>query len=294
MHKGKRILVSGGAGSIGSELVRQLCQKNKVYILDINESGIFDLVEELKPLWVVGRVGNIQDMETVKDVFDDFRPQIVFNCAARKHVPLMEYTPLEAIQTNVIGHYNLIHTAKTWECVEKFIFVSSDKSVNGNSIMGITKKMGEVMTTNQGKGYLSVRFGNVLGSRGSLMTIWQRQINSGESITVTHPDMERYFMTIEDAVKLVIKASEIGDGGEIFCLDMGKKVNVLELAKRLTEELKFGNIKINGIRPGETLTENLMTFEETNRAIKKEEFWIIPKYENETADKRVSKKMETK
>lgn len=275
MIKNKRVIVFGGAGSIGSELVRQLCKNNKVYILDINESGIFDLVDELKPAWVVGRVGDIQNMQTVKDVFDDFRPQIVFNCAARKHVPLMEYTPLEAINTNVIGHYNLIHTAKTWECVEKFIFVSSDKSVNSTSVMGITKKMGEVITANQGKGYLSVRFGNVLGSRGSLVTIWQRQLEQGKNITVTDTNMERYFMSIPEAVNLIIEAAEKGKGGEVFCLDMGKKVNIFSLAERLIDELKYGKIEIIGTREGETFTEEIMTEEEKKRATKTGKFWII-------------------
>src|SRR3990167_11303781 len=176
MMKNKRILIAGGAGSIGGELVRQLSSHNKVYILDTNESAIFDITDEIgsKNLW--GRVGDIRDYKTVHDVFDDFKQQIIFNCAAYKHVPLMEYTPLEAIQTNVIGHYNLIHVSKTWECVEKFVFVSTDKVVNSRSIMGATKRLGEIITLNQGKGYIVVRFGNVMNSRGSLLKIWQRQI----------------------------------------------------------------------------------------------------------------------
>lgn len=277
MIKNKRILVAGGAGSIGSELVRQLAPYNKVYVLDINESGVFDIVEPLKTkgFWVVGRVGDVRDLATVKDVFQDFKPQIVFNGAAYKHVPLMEYTPLEAIQTNIIGHYNLVHTAKTWECVEKFLFISSDKAVSSNSVMGASKKMGEVITCNQGKGFLAVRFGNVLGSRGSLLTIWERQVQAGEAITITDPRMERYFMSIEDAVKLVIKAAELGKGGEIYCLDMGKKVNIMELATRLIEEMKTGKLAVSGIRPGETLTESLMTEEEAERATKTDNFFVI-------------------
>ncbi len=276
--KNKRILITGGAGSIGSELIKQLYKQNKIYILDINESGIFDLIEGLdEKKFVTGRVGDIRDYKTVGDVFSDFKPQIIFNCAAYKHVPLMEYTPMEAIQTNILGHYNLIHCSKTWDFVEKFIFISSDKSVNNNSIMGVSKKMGEVITCNQGRGYIAVRFGNVLGSRGSLSTIWQRQFDLGKPLTVTDSRMERYFMSIQDAVRLVIKATEIGKGGEVICLDMGKRVNILALAKRLTEEIKFGSIKINGMRDGETLTEELMTEEETKRAFKKDEFWIIPK-----------------
>lgn len=276
MIKKKRILISGGAGSIGSELVRQLSKNNKIYILDNNESCLFDTIEPLKEqgLWVYGRVGDIRNIETVRDVFEDFKPQIVINAAALKHVPLMELTPMEAIQTNVIGHYNLVHVSKTWECVEKFVFVSSDKVVNGNSIMGITKKLGEVITCNQGKGFVAVRFGNVMGSRGSLFTIWQRQANEGKPITVTHKDMERYFMSIEEAVSLVIEAAEIGEGGEVICWDMGKKVNILELATRLVQELK-SDVKVTGTRAGEILSERLMTLEEEARSEKKGKFIII-------------------
>ena len=270
----KRILVAGGAGSIGSELVRQLSKIHKVYVLDQNESGVFDLTDELKGKNVWGRVGDIRDYKTVRDVFDDFKPQIIFNCAALKHVPLMEYTPLEAIQTNVLGHYNLIHVSKTLECIEKFIYISTDKIVSSRSIMGATKRLGEIITLNQGKGFIVVRFGNVMDSRGSLLRIWQRQINNGEPITITDERMERYFMTIPEAVNLVIKASEEGTGGEIFCLDMGKKVNINKLAEEILGKVG-GTKKIIGLRDGETLTEELMTKEEESRAIKRDNFWVI-------------------
>lgn len=268
--KNKRILITGGAGSIGSELVRQLSKNNKIYVLDQNESGLFDLTDSLKGKKVWGRVGDIRDYKTVRDVFEDFKPQIVFNAAALKHVPLMEYTPLEAIQTNVIGHYNLIHVSRIFECVEKFIYISTDKVVSSNSIMGATKRLGEIITLNQGKGYVVVRFGNVMGSRGSLMTIWQRQADKGEPLNVTDERMERYMMTIPEACELVIKAAEEGKGGETYVMDMGKKYNILELAKQLT-----GKTKIIGIRPGETLTEELMFEEEKKRAVKKGKFFII-------------------
>lgn len=275
--KNKRILVTGGAGSIGSELVRQLCKDNKVYILDSNESAIFDLTDELgRKHWVHGRVGDIRDYRTVRDVFEDFKPQVVFNCAALKHVPLMELTPLEAIQTNVLGHYNLIHVAKTWECLEKFVYVSTDKVVSSKSIMGATKKLGEVITLNQGKGFVVVRFGNVLDSRGSLLRIWQRQIDSGKKLTITDDRMSRYMMTIPEAVTLVVEAAKIGEGGEIFVMDMGKKVNIKELALDILGKAgKPPDIEITGLRPGETLTEELMSAEEESRSIKLKNFYVI-------------------
>lgn len=274
--KNKRILIAGGAGSIGSELTRQLSSKNKVYLLDINESGLFDIIDELRPRWVHGRVGDIRDYKTVRDVFEDFKPQIVFNCAAYKHVPLMEYTPLEAIQTNVIGHYNLIHVAKTWECVEKFVFISTDKAVNAQSIMGQTKRLGETLTVNQGRGYVAVRFGNVMDSRGSLLRIWQRQIDKKVPLSVTDTKMERYMMSIPEAVKLVIRAAELGKGAEIWCLEMGNKVNIMEYAQKFVDELRYGpGIVVTGMRPGETLTEEIMTVEEREHATKVENFYVI-------------------
>lgn len=273
MIKKKRILVLGGSGSIGSEIVKQMATHNKVYILDINESGLFDLVDSLKDkYWVHGRVGDIRDYKVVRDVFEDFKPQIVINAAALKHVELMEYTPLEAIQTNVIGHYNIVHIAKTWECVEKLIFISTDKVVSSNSIMGATKRLSEIITKNMG--YTIVRFGNVMGSRGSLMNIWQRQHNEGKPLTVTHEKMSRYMMTIPDAVKLVVKAIEETKGGEIFIMKMGEKYNILELAEQIAKITKQ-DIRMMGIRSGETLTEELMFAEEKARAIEEENFYII-------------------
>src|SRR3990167_1310547 len=272
--KNKRIVVFGGAGSIGSELVRQLSEKNKVYVVDINESGVFDITDELSGKDVWGRVGDIRDYKTVRDIFEDSKPQIVFNCAAYKHVPLMEYTPLEAIQTNVIGHYNLIHVAKTWECVEKFVFISTDKVVSSHSIMGATKRLGEIVTLNQGKGFIVVRFGNVMNSRGSLLQIWQRQTDRGDALSVTDERMERYMMTIPQAVSLVIEAATQGTGGEIFVMDMGKKVNINDLAEKILE-VTGGKKKITGLRNGETLTEDTMFEEEKQRAIKNNNFYII-------------------
>lgn len=276
MIKNKRILCAGGAGSIGSEIVRQLAPKNKIFILDIDETSTFDLAEELRKegFWVYYRVGDITDKDTVRDVFSDFKPQIVFNAAARKHVTPNEIYPEEAIQTNVIGTYNLIKEAKNWECFEKFVFISTDKAVQSSSIMGATKRLGEIMVKNQGKGFVVVRFGNVMGSRGSVIPIWQKQIYKGQAITVTDKEMERFFMTIEDAISLVIGAAEMGNGGEIIILDMGEPIKVLELAKNIIKGTDI-QIDIIGSRPGEVLKEKLMFDEELKVAKKIGKYFVI-------------------
>lgn len=272
MIKNKRILITGGAGSIGSELVRQLAVNNKIFILDNNETATFDLSEELtqKGYWVKPRIGDVRDRDTVRDLFEDFKPQYVFHAAAYKHVSPMEQYPKEAIDVNVYGTYNVLTESYRWECLEKFVYISTDKVVYANSVMGCTKKLGEIMVKN--KGGIAVRFGNVMGSRGSVIPIWQKQINEGKPLTVTHPNMERYMMTIPQACELVIKACEEGKNGSIYILDMGKPVNILELARKIIGD---GKIEIIGIRPGETLDERLMTEEEERRAIRKDKFFIL-------------------
>lgn len=273
--KNKRILITGGGGSIGSELVRQLCLNNKVFLLDQNETATFDLTEELKLKghWVNCRVGDIRDYATVNDVFSDFQPQIVFHAAAYKHVTPMEQYPIEAINTNIIGTYNVIHCAKRYK-VPKFVYISTDKVIHANSIMGATKKVGEIMARNAG--YVAVRFGNVLGSRGSVIPIWQQQADRGEPLTITDKNMERYFMTIPQACELVIEACHSGNPGETLILDMGKPIKIFDLAKEIIERSgKEIGIKEIGIRPGETLTERLMTLEEEARAIKREKFYVV-------------------
>ena len=275
MIKGKRVYISGGGGSIGSELVRQLAPKNKIFILDYNETATFDLTEELrlKGFNVNCRVGDVRNYETVNDVFSDFKPDVVFHVAALKHVTPNEQYPIEAINTNILGTYNVLHCAKRYG-IKKLINISTDKVIHASSIMGITKKVAEVMTKNAG--YISVRFGNVLGSRGSVIPIWQEQVNRGEPLTITHPDMERYFMTIPDACELVIKALDIGKAGQILVLDMGKSIKILDLAKEIIKNSgKDIKIKTIGIRPGETMTEELMTAEEKLKAKKVGKFWII-------------------
>jgi FlaA1/EpsC-like NDP-sugar epimerase len=278
--KNKRILVTGGAGSIGQELVRQLAVNNKIFILDQNETATFDLRTELKErgYWVHSRTGDIRDKATVADVFDDFKPQYIFHTAALKHVTPNEEYPLEAIQTNILGTYNVIAEAKRWECLEKFVFISTDKVVNANCIMGITKLCAEGLVRRAGEKFVAVRFGNVMGSRGSVIPIWQKQFDQKKPLTVTDERMERYMMSIPEACELVIKAAEKGKNGEVWILDMGKRVNVLKLAQKIIKEAGYGDnmeIDIIGIRPGETLDEKLMTKDEELKAVKTDNFYVI-------------------
>lgn len=266
----------GGAGSIGSELVRQLAPHNTVFILDINETAFFDLYEELrlKGYDVSGRVGNIKSHSTVEDVISEFKPDMVINSAAYKHVAPMEKTPLEAIHSNIIGTHNLLKYSRKYG-VEKFVNISTDKVVHANSIMGATKKVAEIMVRNAGG--VSVRFGNVLGSRGSVIPFWQGQLDRNEPLTITDERMMRYFMTIPEACSLVIKAAEIGEPGQVLIMDMGELKSVYELALEILKKSGKENLGIRniGIRPGETLEERLMTDEEQARAKKIDNFWII-------------------
>lgn len=269
MIENKRILCFGGAGSIGSELVRQLATLNQIYIFDLDETRMYDLVEELG---IKGRVGNIEDYNSVEETFIEFKPDIIFMTAARKHVTPSEEQPMEAVRTNILGIDNVIRVCKKYG--GQLINISTDKVINQESIMGLTKKIAEKMVRNAG--YVSVRFGNVLGSRGSVIPIWQRQIESGQPLTVTDARMMRYMMTIPQACQLLIKAAEIGKPGQILIMDMGEPVNILELAKKILKKAdKEENIKIIGIRPGETLEEQLMTPGEKLEAVKRDNFYIL-------------------
>lgn len=272
MIKDKRILITGMAGSIGSELAQQLAPQNKLFGLDNNENRLFTLREELrqKGYWVYSRTGDIRNRETLHDVMSDFKPQIIIHAAALKHVTPNDEYPEEAFSTNIDGTVNVVREAKNWECLEKFIFISTDKVVNANCIMGITKKCAESYVKLQGKKFVAVRFGNVMGSQGSLLEIWEKQFNEKIPLTITDPEMKRYFMTIPQACELVIKAIQEDEG--LVILDMGELKKITDLKQELYQDYPM---KIIGMRKGETLEEQLMTSEEQKRAIKSDRYYII-------------------
>lgn len=261
-----RVLITGGAGSIGSELVRQLSKEHEVLVFDINETGLHDLQQELG---VKVRVGDVRDMDLVDSVVEDFAPETIYHAAAYKHVPLMEQFPREAVKTNILGTLNIIYAALKHDA-KNLVFISTDKAVQSTSLMGATKRVSEIVVRNSG--FTVVRFGNVLGSRGSLIPIWEKQAAQGKKLTVTDPKMERYMMTIEEACSLVIEAGKREPA--TYILDMGKPVNILELAKKMAKELST-DVEIIGMRPGEVLFEKLMTEEEERRALKEDKFFVI-------------------
>ena len=273
-YQNATILVTGAAGSIGSEICRQLIGHNvkKLIMLDQSESGLFDLEYELKqkgmqqPMQI--EVASVRDYLRIKGVFINFKPDVVFHVAAYKHVPLMEYFSSEAVLTNVFGT-KLIADLSMLHDVKKFVFVSTDKAVNPTNIMGATKRVSEIYIQSlndrieSNTEFITTRFGNVLGSAGSVVATFKKQIAQGGPVTLTHPDITRYFMTIPEACRLVLEAGSMGEGGEIFIFDMGKSVKILELAKkmiRLSGLVPHQDIAIefSGLRPGEKLYEELL------------------------------------
>ncbi|MCS5420931.1 MULTISPECIES: polysaccharide biosynthesis protein [Psychrilyobacter] len=270
--EGKVVLITGGAGSIGSELSRQVAKYNpkKLINIDLNENSIYFLELELKRkhpnLDIISEIGNIREKEKMEYLFKKYRPNIVFHAAAHKHVPLMEHNPEEAIKNNIFGTKNIIDLSDKYE-VERFVGVSTDKAVNPTNIMGATKRVVEMLVedkdTKSKTKFIAVRFGNVLGSNGSVIPLFKKLINERENITVTHPEITRYFMTIPEAASLVIEAGIMSKGGEVFILDMGESVKIMDLAKNLIElsGLTLGediDIEIIGLRPGEKLYEELL------------------------------------
>ena len=276
--KGKSILVTGGGGSIGSELCRQIAKFNpsRLIIFDIYENNLYNIEMELKQnhydekFEIVAIVGSVRDKKRLEQVFKKYNPYLVFHAAAHKHVPLMEVSPLEAIKNNVFGTYNVANYADKYS-VKRFILISTDKAVNPTNIMGATKRMCEmiIQAFNQKSKteFAAVKFGNVLGSNGSVLPLFKKQISAGGPVTVTHKEITRFFMTIPEAVSLVLQAMSYAKGGEIFVLDMGEPVKIYDLAVSL---IKLSGlepnvdipIEITGLRPGEKLYEELLMSEE--------------------------------
>ena len=270
--KDKVVMVTGGGGSIGSELCRQIAKFNpkELIILDNFENNAYDLQMELNYKFPNMKkqviIANIREISRLREIFSNLKPQVIFHAAAHKHVPLMEDNPAEAIKNNIIGTYNLVRCADEFK-VLKFVQISTDKAVNPTNIMGATKRFCELIIQAYDKKstteYVAVRFGNVLGSSGSVIPLFKSQIAHGGPITVMHPDINRFFMTIPEAAQLVIQAGAIAKGGEIFVLDMGEPVKIADLAKdliTLSGLIPNVDIKIEyiGLRPGEKLYEELL------------------------------------
>nr|WP_293300175.1 nucleoside-diphosphate sugar epimerase/dehydratase [Allomuricauda sp.] len=267
----KVIMVTGGAGSIGSELVRQICKYNyrSLIVVDQAESPLYDLQQELKQLGFfnfIPIVSDIRDKNKMRMLFEEHRPDRIFHAAAYKHVPLMEQNPYEAVKINVAGTKTIVDLAVEYD-VDKFVFVSTDKAVNPTNVMGATKRIAEMyISCRQQEGktkFVTTRFGNVLGSNGSVIPLFRKQMEKGGPLTVTHKDITRYFMTIPEASQLVLEAGAMGKGGEIFIFDMGESVKIMDLAKNMIRlsGLHYPDdidIKITGLRPGEKLYEELL------------------------------------
>lgn len=298
--KGTTVLVTGGGGSIGSELVRQLLPASpaKIVLFDIYENTVYELYHEIAAkareagIEVVTEIGSITHMPALEEVFDRHRPQVVFHAAAHKHVPLMESNPREAIENNVFGTLNVVRMAHEQRC-SHFILISTDKAVNPANVMGATKRMCEMIVQHYAQfsdtAFASVRFGNVLGSHGSVIPLFKRQLKEGGPITLTHQDIVRYFMTIPEAARLVITAGALAKGGEIFVLDMGEPVRIYDLAENLIRlsGLTVGEdieIKVTGLRPGEKLYEELNMADEPTEPTANGAITVIKGVRSEVAD----------
>lgn len=276
---GKVCMVTGGGGSIGSELVRQIAkyEPRQVIIVDIYENNAYEIQQELimeygHSLDLVTLIASVRDYYRMNQIIGKYKPDIIFHAAAHKHVPLMEVSPMEAIKNNIVGTFNVASLAQ-FHNVKKFIMISTDKAVNPTNVMGASKRCCEMIIqylSQQKEGctdFVTTRFGNVLGSNGSVIPLFKRQIEQGKPVTVTHPDIIRYFMTIPEAVSLVLESAAFAKGGEIFVLDMGKPVRIVALAENLIR--MYGKrpyedveIKFTGLRPGEKIREELLMNEE--------------------------------
>ena len=293
--QGKKVLITGAGGSIGSELCRQVwkCCPAEIMLLGHGENSVFKIQQELQGLSQEQDVNSQQRIYTfiadlrftsrLEYAFEQFKPDIIFHAAAHKHVPMMEENPPEAITNNVVGTQNLLNLALRYD-VNHFVMISTDKAINPTSVMGASKRVTEMLVLqaakNSGKNFAVVRFGNVLGSRGSVVPTFQKQIASGGPITVTHPEIRRYFMTIPEAVQLVLQASVLSDGGEVFMLDMGEPVKIVDLAKDLIhlsgyEVGKDVEIVFTGLRPGEKLFEELLITGEQYQPTPQEKLLVV-------------------
>jgi FlaA1/EpsC-like NDP-sugar epimerase len=293
MLTGKRVLVTGAGGSIGSELCRQMLRFKpaELTLLGHGENSLFD--QEINLLKVRQRVGateteirvvisDVRDQQRINQVFQRYQPEILFHTAAHKHVPLMEENPEEAVTNNVWGTWVVVNEALRVG-VERFAFISTDKAVNPVNIMGMTKRVGELIVhqvaKESGRPYVVVRFGNVLGSRGSVVSVFQEQIAEGGPVTITHPEATRFFMTIPEAVQLVLQAATMGKGGEVFVLDMGEPVKIVDLVRDMIELSGYEvgvdmDIVYTGLRPGDKLSEELFTHSEQAGHTSHEKIWV--------------------
>lgn len=297
----KVILVTGGGGSIGSELCRQLRHYNpsKIIIVDIYENNAYNLQMEFERIYrnntvkhkpeIIVLIASVRDEARINEIFEEHRPNVVFHAAAHKHVPLMETSPKEAIKNNIFGTYNVAKAADKYN-VDKFVLISTDKAVNPTNVMGATKRMSErivmAMDKQSKTDYAAVRFGNVLGSNGSVIPLFQRQIEDGGPVTVTHPDIIRYFMTIEEACQLVIQTGAYANGGELFVLDMGDQVKIIDLAEKLIrlsgyEPYNEINIEFTGLRPGEKMYEELLVDYSKTLKTENNKIFIEPNHKEE-------------
>lgn len=274
---GRTIMVTGAGGSIGSEICRQVCrfEPERIVLLGHGENSIYLIHQELQNLYqsridIVPVIADVQDRNLIENIIQTYAPYVIYHAAAHKHVPLMEANPREAVKNNVIGTKNVAELAKQYG-VRKFVMISTDKAVNPPNVMGASKRVAEMVVQslnddNSKTDLVAVRFGNVLGSRGSVIPLFKKQIEAGGPVTVTHPEMTRYFMTIPEASRLVLQAGALAKGGEVFVLDMGEPVKIVDLAKNLIRlsgyTIEDIGIEFTGIRPGEKLYEELLSEEE--------------------------------
>ena len=297
-YENKRILVTGAGGSIGRELVRQICRYRpaRLGLLDFGEFNLFQAEmmcrEDFPAILLSTYLTDIRDKGAILRTFGEFKPEVVFHAAAYKHVPIQELHPRETICNNVLGTRNLVEAAND-EAVERFVLVSTDKAVRPTNVMGAAKRVAEIylqgMNGNSSTRYMAVRFGNVLGSSGSVVPIFQQKIAQGQPVTVTDPEVTRYFMSIPEAAQLILQAGAMGQGGEIFILDMGKPIRIVDMARDLIrlhglEPGKDIPIRFTGLRPGEKLYEELITVGEGIEGTTHEKIRVIRQKRSESLE----------